>query len=96
MFGGGTDLSCGSSGDVINAIATGVVTKSQLVKSATRVLRTLFSLGLANPKNQRPFRHLGAKDIASKDTLKLAREAAQQGIVLLKNEGGILPITDKK
>lgn len=84
MFKGGTDTACGGAGDLMGALKSGTVTKAELVASAWHVLRPLFALGHSNPTP--PWSHLGALDIYSPETRRLNREAAQQSVVLLKNE----------
>jgi len=62
-------------------------------RSVRRVLRTKFAYGLFD----NPFRNCDTlrekKDILTPENLALARTVAQQSIVLLKNEKGILPLS---
>lgn len=85
-YAGGMDASCGVPGDVIGALANGTVTKKQMITSAARILRVLFSLGLGSPVKDQPYQHLGHADVNTAATRALNREAAQQSIVLLKND----------
>ncbi len=74
------------------ALEAGRVTQVQIDEAVRRVLRIKFQLGLFDD----PFRYLDAKHRA--ETLEkasyrtLAREAAAKSMVLLKNDGGILPL----
>ena len=69
------------------AIANGEVATDTLNKAVNRVLRTKLAAGflddyaLGNPY-----------DVCSQEHRDLALKVAQKGIVLLKNEGGILPL----
>ncbi len=72
--------------------AAGRITRARLDQATSRVLRAKFLLGLfeqsyvanATPEPERP------SDRA------LARRAAEEAIVLLKNEGGLLPLDAKR
>ena len=48
------------------------------------------------PGNRNPFAHLGAEAVDSPANRALALEAALQGVVLLKNEWGILPLNKER
>ena len=77
-----------------NALEAGRVTQAQIDEAVRRVLRFKFSLGLFDD----PFRHLDPK--RREETLEkpayreVAREAAAKSMVLLKNDGGLLPLTE--
>ena len=83
MYRGGTDSSCGGSGDANAALRAGALTKAELIASSQHSLRVLFALGLANAEEERPYRHLGKADIGSEASRQLNLEAARQSIVLL-------------
>lgn len=68
------------------ALKTGSVTKDMLVASAQHTLVPLFSLGYANPKDKQPYSHLGKEHVNSAEHRQLNLEAAQQSIVLLRND----------
>lgn len=90
---GGTNSNCGGTyGKVRNALAAGAITKAQMVASEEGVLRSIFATGAANVLGERPYAALGIADIDTEAHRQLALEAAQQGMVLLKNEGGLLPL----
>lgn len=53
---------------------------------------TLMRLGFFDgDPSQQPYGNLGPKDVCTQENQELAREAARQGIVLLKNSPGSLP-----
>ena len=62
-----------------------MLSKDQLLASASRILHVVFSLGLVDPLDQQPYRDLGSADVQSMATKQLNLEAARQGIVLLQN-----------
>ncbi len=71
-------------------IADGKISKALLDQSVTRVLRAKFLLGLFENPYVDPER--AAKIVNSQAHRDLAAEAARRSIVLLKNEGNVLPL----
>lgn len=67
------------------AVLAGTVSQSRVDEMVHRVLRSLFAVGAIDPQ-----RSLGPLDVAG-DNL-VAQRAAEAGIVLLKNDGNILPL----
>ncbi|HOY07900.1 MAG TPA: beta-glucosidase BglX [Saprospiraceae bacterium] len=74
------------------ALDNGKVTQAQLDEAVRRVLRFKFMLGLFDD----PFRYLDPKrreaTLFKEEYRKTAREAAAKSMVLLKNDGGLLPL----
>ena len=67
------------------ALAEGVVTEADIDRSVSRILRTMYNLGLAdNPLSPEP--------IDFEPHLDVARRVAEQGTVLLQNKADLLPI----
>ena len=76
--------------NLINAVQQGRISESVIDTAVCRVLRLKFEMGLfehpyVNPK-------LAKNVVRGKEHIDIAREAAQQAIVLLKNNG-ILPLS---
>lgn len=73
-------------------VASGAVPMARLDQAVRRVLRVKVALGLFDD----PFRRIDAKREAARigtaANRAVAREAARRSIVLLKNEGGLLPL----
>ena len=67
----------------------GTIPMARLDDAVRRVLRVKFKLGLMGSS---PVERGDAKQIGASDHLALAREAAAKSLVLLKNEGGLLPL----
>ena len=72
--------------DLKAALAEGKVSKAQVDAAALRVLRSLFAFGLYDT----PPVQGGAIDYAAH--ADVAQAQAEAGIVLLRNEGGLLPV----
>lgn len=75
------------------ALESGRVSQTQIDEAVRRVLRLKFSLGLFDD----PFRYLDPKrreeTLEKPEYREVAREAAAKSMVLLKNDGGLLPFT---
>ena len=69
-------------------VKSGVVPESVIDESVRRVLRVKFALGLF----ERPYVEGKAPDGIAPQDLETARQAAEESFVLLKNEGGTLPL----
>lgn len=94
----GLDLNCGSwlAKYTQGAVNQGLVNESVIDRAMSNNFATLMRLGFfdGNPKNQL-YGNLGPKDVCTPEHQELAREAARQGIVLLKNSEGSLPLSPK-
>ena len=95
-------LSAGSDMDMVGgtfqrglkkALESGSFTQAQIDEAVRRVLRLKFMVGLFDD----PFRYLDPKyreaTLEKPEYRLAAREAAAKSMVLLKNDGGILPLT---
>ncbi|MEI6410593.1 MAG: beta-glucosidase BglX [Bacteroidota bacterium] len=75
------------------ALEQGRVTQAQIDEAVRRVLRLKFQVGLFDD----PFRYLDPKyraaTLEKPEFRQAAREAAANSMVLLKNDGGLLPIS---
>lgn len=93
----GCDLNCGCIYEKLcSAVKKGLVDESKLDESLTRLLRTRFKLGMFDEDGTGPYATLNSSVIRSDKHIDLALESAQKSIVLLKNEGGILPLNEEK
>lgn len=94
----GLDLNCGSwlGKYTQGAVNQGLVNESVIDRAVSNNFATLMRLGFfdGDPKNH-AYGSLGPKDVCSPEHQELAREAARQGIVLLKNSAGSLPLSPK-
>lgn len=92
----GVDLDCGSflGKHAEAAVNQGLVNESRIDIALTNNFATLMRLGFfdGDPKNLM-YGNLGPKDVCTTASQEIAREAARQGIVLLKNTAGSLPLS---
>ncbi|KAJ4964548.1 hypothetical protein NE237_016397 [Protea cynaroides] len=92
----GLDLDCGSflGQHTEAALNAGFLNESAVDKAISNNFATLMRLGFfdGDPSKQL-YGNLGPKDVCTPENQELAREAARQGIVLLKNGPGSLPLS---
>ncbi|MCX2680250.1 glycoside hydrolase family 3 C-terminal domain-containing protein [Galbibacter sp. EGI 63066] len=85
-------LNCGASyGALPEAVEKGLVTEEEMDDQLRILLRTRFKLGLFDPEGSNPYDDIPKDVINSDEHRALAREVAQKGIVMLKNNG-VLPL----
>ncbi len=89
----GCDLECGSAYSYLfEAFRRGLVTVAEIDQSVRRLFRTRIRLGMFDPPEQVPYASLPIELVDSPTHQALALEAARQSLVLLKNEGCLLPL----
>ncbi|KAL5703808.1 xylan 1,4-beta-xylosidase [Ranunculus cassubicifolius] len=92
----GVDLDCGNflAQHTLGAVTGGILKESEIDRAVSNNFATLMRLGFfdGDPTKQ-PYGKLGPKDVCTPANQELAREAARQGIVLLKNTPGSLPLS---
>jgi len=90
----GIDLDCSSvlQEDAINAVKKGLLTEKEIDGALSRILRTEFKLGFYDDPALNPYHAYGADSVHNDFHIALARKAAQQSMVLLKNDNNILPL----
>ncbi|GGA34042.1 hypothetical protein GCM10010917_19090 [Paenibacillus physcomitrellae] len=74
------------------ALEEGLLTESDLDAALRNTFRVRFRLGEFDPEEDNPYAAIGESEILHPEHAELAREAAGKAIVLLKNEGGMLPL----
>lgn len=92
----GTDLNCEAPGDFLvqnldSAIQVGIINEKDLNRSLTRLYTARFKLGMFDPDNMVPYANIPLSEVGSEEHRKLALNAAEKSLVLLKNDG-ILPL----
>ncbi|MDR1420420.1 MAG: glycoside hydrolase family 3 C-terminal domain-containing protein [Treponema sp.] len=91
----GCDLNCGCTfPELTVSFKKGLVTEEAINTALARLLRTRFKLGMFDPPEDDPYSGLSGDVINCEKHQKLAREAAEKSIVLLKNDRGLLPLDD--
>jgi len=95
----GTDMDMEADAYIENLnilVESGSVEESTIDEAVRRVLRLKFRLGLFN----NPYRYCNTdrenNTLLSEENLAVARDVARKSIVLLKNEGGLLPLNKPK
>jgi len=89
----GCDLNCGCTYPFLTlALKKGLVTEEAIDTALARLLRTRFKLGMFDEPEKSPYYSLGRDVINCDKHRRLALEAARKSIVLLKNDGGLLPL----
>ena len=89
----GTDVECGTSyRSLTDAIAKGLISEADIDVNVRRILKARFELGMFDPAEKLPWANLGEETLSSPAHTELALKAAREAIVLLKNEGNVLPL----
>jgi beta-glucosidase len=89
----GTDLTCGNEyRSLVDAVKNGLITEAEIDTSLKRLFVARFKLGMFDPPERVPWSKIPFSEVDSAEHRKLALEAARKSIVLLKNDGGILPL----
>ena len=89
----GTDLTCGGEyRSLLDEVKAGSITEAEINRSAERLFVARIRLGLFDPPERVPYTKIPYSENDSAAHRQLARDAEREAIVLLKNEGGILPL----
>ena len=75
------------------AIDQGFMTEADVDRALQRQFYTLVLTGYFDSPDSQPYRQYGPELINTKQSQRLAREAAVKSFVLLKNEAQLLPLT---
>jgi beta-glucosidase len=89
----GTDLTCGNEyRSLVDAVKAGLIKESEIDQALTRLFVARFKLGMFDPPDRVPFSKIPYEVNDSEDHRRMASEAARESIVLLKNDGAMLPL----
>jgi beta-glucosidase len=89
----GTDVECGVSFDSLRtALRLGLVREADIDRALRRALEVRFRLGMFDPSSMVPFASIGMEVLDRDEHRQLALDAARKSIVLLRNEGDLLPL----
>ena len=89
----GTDTNCGTSyKSLVKAVKEGLIPVSALNRAVERLFTARFRLGMFDPASMNPYARIPMSEDDSPAHRALALEMARKSMVLLKNEGGILPL----
>ncbi|MEZ4667278.1 MAG: glycoside hydrolase family 3 C-terminal domain-containing protein [Anaerolineae bacterium] len=79
-----------------NAVAEGLLTEDDINGAVSRLFTARFRLGMFDPPEMVPFAQIPMSVVDSTEHRQLSLDVAQQSLVLLKNEGNILPLDSSK
>lgn len=89
----GTDLACGKEyNTLVEAVQQGYIREDEIDRAVKRLFLARFRLGMFDPPGRVPFSRIGMEQVASPEHQRLALEAAEKSIVLLKNDNHLLPL----
>lgn len=89
----GTDLNCGDTYDhLTDAIKKGLVSEAAIDTSVKRLFTARIKLGMFDPPSMVPYSKINMSIVDSKLHQELALKAAEESIVLLRNDKTILPL----
>jgi beta-glucosidase len=90
----GCDIGCDCVYDAIpEAIARGLTIEADLDRALSRTLSTRFKLGMFDPQDRVPYSTTPMSVVDCPEHRSLAYRSAVESVVLLKNKGGILPLS---
>lgn len=95
----GLDLDCGPflAMHTENAVAKKLLKEADVDAALTNTISVQMRLGMFDGGlSSQPYAKLGPKDVCSASHQELALQAARLGIVLLKNDGPVLPLSQQK
>jgi beta-glucosidase len=89
----GCDLNCGATYPaLLDAVKQGLIDEATIDRSVKRLFTARFRLGMFDPPEQVAFAQIPYEVVDSPKHRELALQAARESIVLLKNDGGLLPL----
>ena len=89
----GTDLECGRVyANLVDAVKQGLITEQQIDTAVKRLFLARFKLGMFDPPDSVRWTRIPFAVVDQPAHAALARQAARESIVLLKNAGGVLPL----
>jgi beta-glucosidase len=89
----GTDLNCGIEyANLLPAVRSGLLAESDIDRALARLLLARFKLGMFDPPEMVKYAQIPYGENDSRAHRELALETARKSIVLLKNDGNLLPL----
>jgi beta-glucosidase len=94
----GTDLECqyrqwAAFTELPNAVKQGLVAEADLDRAVKRLFAARFRLGMFDPPESYAYGRIPVSEVNSAEHRQLALKAANEAIVLLKNQRGFLPLS---
>lgn len=92
--GNGCDLNCGIIYlALLEALQKGLISEEEIDRSVRRLMTTRYRLGMFKPDDEVPYAQIPYEVVNSPEHRLLALRAAQESIILLKNDDDFLPLT---
>ena len=92
----GTDLDCGLEyTHVVSAVKKGLLAEAEVDNAVTRLFTARFRLGMFDPPSKVRWAQIPYSENESAAHAELALRTARESVVLLKNEGNVLPLSKK-
>jgi beta-glucosidase len=89
----GCDLNCGDTYRyLLGAVDKGLITGEEIAQAVERLFVARMRLGMFDAPEMVPYAQIPYSVVDSPQHRRLALEAAQESLVLLKNEGNLLPL----
>ena len=89
----GTDLTCGTEyRTLVDEVKAGRIAEVEIDRAVARLFVARVRLGMFDPKEQVPFSKIEISENDSAAHRQTALDAERKAIVLLKNEGRVLPL----
>ena len=89
----GTDLACGGEySSLIDAVKKGMISEAEIDVALKRLMTARFRLGMFDPPEMVPYARIPFSENDTAAHRALSLKAAQESIVLLKNESNTLPL----
>lgn len=93
----GCDLNCGNLfAYVKEAVEKGMISEERVNEALVHLFTARMKLGLFDEKGKTPYDNIPYTAVDSREMQELNLKAAEKCIVLLKNEGGLLPLDKSK
>lgn len=90
----GCDLNCGRAySALVVAVEAGMISEETLTQACERLFEARFRLGMFDDEANNPYAHIPYETVNSPEHRALALKAAQESLVLLKNDG-LLPLEE--
>ncbi len=90
----GCDLNCGSTYPaLLGSVEQGLISEKTIDQALKRLFTARFRLGMFDSADDVPYAQIPYEIVNSEEHQALALQAAQESIVLLKNEGDFLPLS---